>query len=503
METKQDEKQDKTKPKADAILEIALKRGFFYPAAEIYGGKAGLYFYGSIGKLLKLNFESVWRKFFLSLHDNFHEIEGTAILPEIVFKASGHLEHFNDPLVECKKCKFRFRADQFIEDKLNVNAAKLTAEEMTKLIMKHNLTCPKCSGKLSEVRWFNMMFNIKLGALQEDNAYLTPETAQLAYLAFKREFEVHRKKLPLGLAIIGKVFRNEISPRQLFFRLREFTQAELQVFIDEAMLETADFIDWNRINKAKLYVLLVDSKKVEEKTLAELNRLGLPKLYLFFMLKMQEFYLDLLKVPKEKFRFRELSKEERAFYNKLHFDVELQLDTLKGFKEVAGLHYRTNYDLANHEKLSKQNLHVFFNNKTILPHVIELSFGVDRNIYAMLDIFYKYDADAQRNVFTFPYCLCPYTAAVFPLVNRDGMPEKARQVYNLVKQQFKCFYDASGSIGRRYRRQDEIGTAFCITVDGQTLQDDTVTVRHRDTMEQERVPVNNLLTYLKEKLEKH
>jgi glycyl-tRNA synthetase len=302
----------------------------------------------------------------------------------------------------------------------------------------------------------------------------------------------------LGLAVIGKVFRNEISPRQFFFRLREFTQAELQVFFDPDTIDDCqDFTEWNSIKANSIKVLLADSKKEQILTLEQLNKKGFPRLYLFFMLKMQEFYLNTIKLPQQKIRFRQLSEDEKAFYNKIHFDVEVLTESLNGFKEIAGLHYRTNYDLNNHEQASKQNLKIFFNNKTFLPHVIELSFGIDRNIYAIIDLFIK--QEKERNVLSLPVSLSPYDVAVFPLVNKQGMPEIAFNVFKELNKHFKCFYDESGSIGRRYRRQDEIGTPFCITIDGQTLKDKTVTVRERDSMKQERISIAKLVDYLKSK----
>lgn len=492
-------KESQAKIKLEEITAIALKRGFFAPSAEIYKGKSelgGLYAYGHLGKAMKLKFENVWRNFFLKLNDNFHEIEGTCILPKQVFQASGHLEHFKDPLVQCLKCGFRFRADHFIEDELNIKAEGLSMNDMTKLIKENNLKCVKCkSEKLSEVNFFNMMFPIQLGAVSKekdsvDNAYLTPETAQQAYLAFKREFEALRRKLPLGLAAINKVFRNEISPRQLFFRLREFTQAELQVFIHPDMLNKDILEIWNEIKNKEINIKLINDKKEKIYSIEQLNKKGYPKLYLSFLYKINEFYLKKIKLPKEKLRFRELSEEEKAFYNKIHFDVEIDIESLGGFKEIAGLHYRSDYDLSRHQSYSNESMEIFYEGKKFVPHVIELSFGVDRNIFAFLDLFFK--KEKERNLFSFPINIAPTQIAVFPLVNKNGLPKKAREVYNILNKFFNVFYDESDSIGRRYRRQDEIGTPFCITIDHQTLQDNNVTIRDRDTMLQERIAINKL-----------
>lgn len=489
--------------KLEKITAIALKRGFFWPTAEIYGGKAGFYSYGHLGKALKMKFEQAWRSHFLSSCENCYEIESSTILPEQVFKASGHLAHFHDPLIECKTCHFRFRADQLIEDVLKIKAEELTTEEMSDLIRKNKLKCPKCkSWHLSEAKWFNMMFPVELGAVGiKDMAYLAPETAQATYLAFKREFEATRKKLPLGIAIIGKAYRNEISPRQLFFRLREFTQAELQLFFDPNEIDKLEDKKWKETLKYKLQLLPQSEKKGKkdfiELTCADANKkLKLPKLYVNGLALIQKFYLEKLGIPKALFRFRELSEKEKAFYNKLHWDIELKLETLGGFKEIGGLHYRTDYDLSKHEKYSKENLHIFYNNKKFIPHVLEFSFGIDRNIWTLLDIFYK--EEKERALFAFPSIISPIDVAVFPLVNREGMPEKAKEVYDMLRQDFSCFYDDSGSIGRRYRRMDEAGCPFCITIDSQTFKDDSVTIREISSMKQKRVKISEL----KQKLQK-
>lgn len=485
-----------TLEKLDKITAIALKRGFFWPTAEIYGGKSGFYSYGHLGKAMKTKFEKLWREHFLSEVENSYEIQGSMILPEQVFIASGHLENFNDPLIECKTCHFRFRADQFLEDQ-GINPENMTIEEMSKIITDKHLKCPKCSSwHLSSVKWFNMMFPISLGAAGvKDMAYLTPETAQAAYLAFKREFEATRKKLPLGIAIIDKAFRNEISPRQSFFRLREFTQAELQIFFDPSELDKIDEKRWKGISKYKLLLLPQKAKTIQEISCDEASKkLKIPKFYLYHMALVQQFYLEKLNIPKINFRFRELGEKERAFYNKIHWDIELNLETLGGFKEFAGIHYRTDHDLLGHEKHSKENLKVFWNNKSFVPHVLELSFGIDRNIWALLDIFYKEEKENNRTIFTFAKTMAPIDVAVFPLVSREKMPEKALEIYNMLKKEtsLSCFYDEVDSIGRRYRRQDEIGTPFCITIDSQTMKDDTVTIRERDSMKQKRVKIGKL-----------
>ena len=480
------------KSRYEKIIDIATKRGFFYPSAEIYGSKAGFWTYGSLGTKIKHKWEDSWRKYFLSLNTNFYEIDDVNIMPKKVFESSGHLKNFNDPLTECEKCKFRFRADQLIEDELKTDVAGLKEDALNKLIKDNKLKCPKCKGNLGNVRFFNMMFDVKVGVTGDDIMYLRPESAQSPYLAFKREFEATRRKLPLGLAVIGRAYRNEISPRQGFFRLREFTQAELQIFFDaEKINEHENFNDVKEYN-----LIIYKDKKSKKISCKELNeKLKVPKFYVYHMVKVQQFYLELLKIPENLFRFRELDENERAFYNKIHFDVELDLETLGGWKEVAGVHYRTDHDLSGHQSGSGEKLEITIDeggkSKKVLPHVLELSFGVDRNIWALLDINYK--EEKERSLFTFPANLCPIDAAVFPLMNKEKIPELSENIFlSLFKNNLSVFYDDSGSIGRRYRRQDEVGTKFGITVDFDSLKDNSITIRDRDTMKQIRVKIKEL-----------
>src|SRR3972149_4339254 len=481
----------------DKVVDIALRRGFFFPSAEIYRGIAGVWTYGHLGTLMKRKFETRWRDFFLQLDDNFYEIDGSYILPQKVFEASGHLKNFNDPLAECKSCHTRYRADNLIEETLKADASVLSTQEIDKLLKDKKVKCPNCSkSDFLPTRWFNMMFDLKVGATGNETAYLTPETAQNPFVSFKREFSALREKLPLGLAMIGRAFRNEISPRQAFFRLREFTQAELQIFFDSAKIDEHN--GWKSIRNYKLRLLLAKDAakgKLTEITLEDANKkLKLPKFYLYHLAQMQKFYLDVLEIPREKLRLRELHDKERAFYNKIHFDVELNLETLGVFKEVAGCHYRSDHDLSAHQKVSGEKLEVFYENKRFVPHVLELSFGIDRNIFALLDLFYK--EDSERSWFSFSAELAPIEVAVFPLVSKDKLPELSVKVYDELKDEFQAFYDESGSIGKRYRRADEIGVPFCITIDHDSLKKKDVTVRMRDDMKQKRVKIKDLKDHL-------
>jgi len=479
------------------VESLAKRRGFFWMSSEIYGGLSGFYEYGHVGTLVKRKLENVWRSYFLGLNDNFFEIEPADIMPEKVFIASGHLENFVDPIAKCRKCGTEHRADHILEEFLHENFEGMSAIELTEMMKKHKVRCPKCKGELSDVEVFNMTFPINLGVKGETKAYLRPETAQGVYINFLQEFDVTRKKLPLGLAIIGKTFRNEISPRQLIMRQREFTQAELQIFFDPEKIE--EHPRWDEVKGYELLLKPVNEANVVKMKADEVvKKLKLPKFYVWHMVKMQQFIIDVLGLPKSRFRIRELSEDERAFYNKYHWDVELELESLGGFKEIAGVHYRTDHDLMGHQNLSKKSQEVFFDGKKLVPHVLELTIGIDRVIYSLIDIGCTEEKD--RTYMKFKPCLSPFLACVFPLVNKDGMDDKAREIYDSLKHNFDVFYDDGGSIGRRYARADEIGIAFCITVDGDTLKDKTVTVRERDSKDQKRIKIAELNKYLQEKL---
>ena len=478
--------------KENKIEEIARRRGFFWTSSEIYGGLSGFYDYAHLGTLLKNRWENAWRKFFLGLDDNFFEIQPTEIMHEKVWQASGHVESFVDPVVKCKKCGHIERADKLLEEELHETFEGISLKNLADLIKKHNLKCPKCKGPFEEVGVLNLMFPLTVG--NDVKAYLRGETAQAAYVNFKREFECLRKKLPLGLAIIGKAYRNEISPRQLLIRMREFNQAELQIFFNPDKIE--EHPRFSEVKNYKLFVMPVKNRpeNVREVKCEEMTK-HLPQFYVYHMAKVQQFFLDVLKVPTEFFRFKELSDEEKAFYNKYHWDIEIKVGDL-GFIEVGGVHYRSDRDLGSHQRVSKQDMSVFVDEKKFVPHVLELSFGIDRNIYAILELAYR--EDGERAIFAFPRKLSPFDCAVFPLVSKDGLDERANEVREFLKDAgFAVFYDDSGSIGRRYRRMDEIGTPVSITIDHKILEDKTVTLRDRDTMKQIRVKITDLPDVLK------
>lgn len=473
------------------------KKGFIYQSSEIYGGLSGFYDYGHLGTRLKKNFEQQWRNFFLNLNDNFHEIETAQIMPANVFKASGHLDNFIDPIVNCSKCEFNERADHFVGKKLNRRTEELSPEELTHEIERNKLKCPQCRGKLNPVSVTNMMFPLKTGVGKVQQAYLRPETAQSPYVNFKLQYELLRNKLPLGLALVGRAFRNEISPRNLTLRQREFTQAELQIFFNPNKIKEHPLFDTIKNYQLRTMLLTDRDQGVNEKSAQELVDLGLPKFYVYHLVKIQQFYFDVLKIPPEKFRFYELNEKEKAFYNKYHFDLEVELREF-GWTEVGGLHYRTDYDLKGHQEVSGEKMEVFDeeSGQRFIPHVLELSFGVDRNVYALMDLNYEESSDRGNVILHFPNNLSPYEYAFFPLVkNNPELLAKAEQVYENFRG-YPAYFDVSGSVGRRYARADEIGVNFCITLDFESLEDDSVTIRDRDTTKQIRVKIEDLKSVL-------
>lgn len=474
------------------------KKGFIYPSSEIYGGVAGLYDYGHLGTKLKRNFENLWRRYFLGLDENYYEIETANIMPEKVFQASGHLENFIDLLAKCSRCDFSERADHLVEKETGERAEGLSKEELDKQLQSKGVKCPKCSSKLLPVEEMNMMFPLQMGIGSQQKVFLRPETAQSPYVNFKLQYELLRKKMPFGLALVGRAYRNEISPRNLTLRMREFTQAELQLFFNPAKIK--EHKHFSLVEDYKLRAVLVGDrrkKEIIERTAGELAK-AFPQFYVYHLAKIQQFYLDELKIPPEKFRFYELNESEKAFYNQYHFDIELELSE-HGFTEMGGLHYRTDHDLKGHQQVSKESMEILdeSSGKKFIPHVLELSFGVDRNVYALLDLNYELDGERGNVVLHLPAKLTPFFCAVFPLVkNKPEIAAKAEEIYQSIKDCYSCFYDETASVGRRYARADELGIRWIITVDFDSLEDGCVTIRNREDTTQERVKISQL----KEKL---
>ncbi|MDE1870730.1 MAG: glycine--tRNA ligase [Candidatus Micrarchaeota archaeon] len=482
--------------KMDNLTAFAKSKGFFWPSAEIYGGAAGLYDYGHLGTLLKRRFEQQWLSYFVEGNRDYYLIEGSTMLPEKPLIASGHAARFNDILVGCSKCHTYYRADVMLSDaKVSVSEGAGT-DEIDSLIKSNGVKCPKCQGTFLPAKAFNMMIDLYLGPEKADKGYLRPETAQSAYLNFFREFNVLRKSLPMGLAVIGKAYRNEISPRQGLYRMRELTQAELQIFFDPENFP----VDFGKFKDVRMSVVPYKTKKQEVISASELvKNYEVPEFYAYHMALIHTFYREVVGVPEERIRFLEKGGDEKAFYNKLHMDIEVDVESWGGFKEVGGLHYRSDYDLSSHTKGSNQDLSVSIDGKRVMPNVLELSFGVDRNVWMLIDVFY--DEEGERKVLKLKPWLAPFSAALFPLQKDEKLQAKADEVYGMLKSRTRVFVDDSGSIGRRYARMDEIGTPFCITVDFESTDKDsknydTVTVRSRDSREQERKSMKELAEFL-------
>ncbi|MEM1666893.1 MAG: glycine--tRNA ligase [Nitrososphaerota archaeon] len=477
------------------IVRLALERNFFFPSSEIYSdAPAGFYEYGPLAVSMKNKYIEIWRRELIR-RDEMVEIDGSQIMPKSVFIASGHLESFTDPITRCTSCNAIFRADKLLEEILGFSVSeRLATEEMDKLISEHNVACPKCKGKLDKVSKFNMMFKVNVG-VSGDECYLRPETCQSIFVDFLRIYKTMRKKLPFAIAQYGKSFRNEISPRQSLIRLREFYQAEIEVFFNPKKAN-----DLPKAREYENYVLRLkplEKDEVIKVSCKESVETGLisSMLVAYYLALIQRFY-QIVGIDMERFRLRQLSDDERAFYAKEAWDVEVL--TSIGWIELVACNNRTDYDLSGHSRVSGQDLSVYDDGEKIIPHVFELSMGVDRSLFCILE--HSYTKESDRTLLKLPPMLAPIQVAVFPLVTKDGLDKKAMEVYEALKLDFDAIYDDSGSIGRRYRRQDEIGTPFCVTIDYQTMENETVTVRDRDTMNQERVPIRDLKRYLMEKL---
>ena len=486
--------------KYDKIYAIARKRGIFWPSAELYGGLAGFYDYGPIGSLLKQNIEKEWKKLFIA-QEGMLFLETPNIMPEDVFRASGHLEHFADPLVSCTKCGTNYRADKLIEEKLKLKTESMSVDEMNGTIIANRIPCQKCKGKLGETFKFNMMFGTQVGPGDEKRqVYLRPETAQGAFVSFERLWEIARKKLPFGAALVGRSYRNEISPRQALIRIREFTQAEAEVFFNPEEKHHPCF----KMTQNEILQLLTseEQKKGGDKLTKVTANDAVHKKVISS--ELQAYYLTLAKqffnrigFEDKVMRCRQQLPEERAHYSIDTWDIEIHSEDF-GWVEVAAIADRGDYDLRRHSEVSKKSLTVTMQDgKKVLPHVMEASFGVDRPVYLLLEHSFK--DDGKRTYFNFNKKVAPFEAAVFPLVNKDGLPEKALEVFNiLLKNNIMAQFDSSGNIGKMYARADEIGIPVCITIDHQTLKDETVTVRDRDTTKQKRVHIKKNFELLHE-----
>ena len=488
--------------KSDELSALLRRRGVFWPTAEIYGGAQGLFDYGPLGTALKRRVEEAWVAWFVGLSHDYYLIDPAEILPEAVVRASGHLENFTDPEVVCDSCKGTFRADTVLEKARPEGVDGLTSKEIEEIVRARGVKCPNCGAKtLSVPPPFNLMFGLDYGVTGHERAYLRPETAQSSYLAFSRMWDVGRHALPLGIAIVGKAYRNEIAPRQLLFRMRTFEQAELQIFFDPEHFP----LPFDQVAEERLPVLraarrLAGSEEVELVRAADLvSAGGLPEFYVYHLVHTFRFFRDVLKVPPERLRLFEKSDQERSFYNRIQFDVEVQLDSMGGFKEIGAVHYRGDYDLGRHGQGSGKDLSVTLTGgRSVMPHVLELTYGVDRSIWALADVHLGKDGD--RTVWRLPSYLAPVPVGVFPLIPKEQAAYARTLADDLAAAGVANLYDDAGTIGKRYARMDEAGTPFCVTVDAETLADGpnqgSVTVRSRDTKAQERVPAADLAARL-------
>jgi glycyl-tRNA synthetase len=479
--------------KLDELYALLRRRGFLWPTAEIYGGAQGLYDYGPLGAALKRRLEGAWETWFVGRSPDYHRIEPAEIVPEAVVRASGHLENFTDPEISCDACHAAFRAETVLEKVRPNGVDGLAPAQIEEVVRANHLRCPSCgSTALSVPTAFNLMFDLPFGVARTERAYLLPETAQASYLAFARMWEVGRKALPLGIAVVGRAYRNEIAPRQVLFRMRAFTQAELQIFFDPA----APPGNFAAVATEQVPVLRADRRErgegsVELVAARELVASGLPEFYVDHLVHLLRFLRDVLGVPAERIRFFEKSDKERAFYNRLQFDAEVYLESLGGFKEVGAVHYRGDYDLRRHADGSGKDLSVSRGgDERLVPHVLELTLGVDRSLWALADVHLGRDGD--RTVFRLPPYLAPVAVGVFPLIAKEHRGFAREIAEQLLAAGVPAEYDEASSIGKRYARMDEAGVPFCVTVDGGTVGDGpergTVTLRSRDTKAQERLP---------------
>ncbi len=424
----------------DKIVSLCKRRGFIFPSSEIYGGIGSCWDYGPLGVELKNNIKQYWWKKMVYFRDDIVGLDASILMSPEVWVASGHVAGFVDPLIDCKNCKRRFKA--------------------TDIKTKE---CPECGGELTEARMFNLMFKTHMGPVEEaaNIVYLRPETAQGIYVNFLNVANSSRQKVPFGIAQIGKAFRNEITPGNFIFRTREFEQMEMQFFVEPSTAE--EWMDKWRDERFNYYLEL----GIEEK----------------------------------KLRLYQHQPGELAHYAKRAFDVQYEFPF--GWQEIEGIHNRTNFDLTQHMKHSGKDLQYFDDrtNTRYIPHIIETSAGVDRSLLVTLVNGYKEEPENERTVLRLSPKIAPIKAAIFPLVKKDGMPEIAHKIEENLRRHFKVFYDESGSVGRRYRRQDEVGTPYGITIDSETLQNNSVTLRERDSMEQIRINADSLLQELKKRIE--
>ncbi|MFB6226268.1 MAG: glycine--tRNA ligase [Candidatus Paceibacteria bacterium] len=443
------------------IKSLCKRRGFIFQGSDIYGGLANTWDYGPMGAQLKKNVKNHWWQKAVESRGDIEGLDGAILMSPRVWEASGHAEGFTDPLVEDVETHQRYRADHLIEEELDVAAEGMSMEEMQQAIEENDIKSPD-GNDLTEPKRFNLMFETSIGPTSEgQNTFLRPETAQAIFINFKKVLNTTRQQLPFGIAQIGKAFRNEITPGNYIFRTLEFEQMEIEYFIEQEDWEDT-FEDWDSWLEQWAEEIGLD--------MSRMHRFDKPE-------------------------------SELSHYAKKTVDFEFEFPF--GTKELWGLAYRTDFDLKNHQEHSGENLAYpdpQDQSKKIIPHVIEPSLGVDRTLLALLVSAYNKDEEEDRVVMEFEPEIAPNQVAVFPLMDKDGLGEKAQTIYEDIRTEFRVEYDGSGSIGKRYRRQDEIGTPYCITVDYDSLEGEGVTVRDRDSMEQDRVQEDQLIEYINNKI---
>ena len=477
----------------EEVMKLALERGFYFPSCEVYSdANAGFWEYGPSGVGLKNKFLELWRRELIR-RDGMMEIDGSQIMSKSVFEASGHLGNFADPIIKCTKCNSTFRADRTIAEITNIEIPESAdLEEFDNAIKENKIQCPKCKGNFGSTKKFNMMFKVGIGP-QEEEAYLRPETCQSIFVDFPRLFKTMRGKLPLGIAQVGKSFRNEIAPRQSLLRLREFYQAEIEVFCNPGRLNEVE-----KFAEVENTIIRVqtDSEPISMTCKEALDTGTVPNKFVAYYLGILTEFYEKTGIDVSKSRFRKLGDKEKAFYAEVAFDFEVE--TTIGWLELVACNYRSDYDLSSHAKMSKEKFEVMDNDEKVLPHVFEISMGIDRSLYTILEHSLKNDEEHERMVLSLKPYLSPIHVGILSLVKKDGLKEKTDEIFLNIKRKFDAFLDHSGAIGRRYRRLDEIGAPFAITVDHQTLEDNTVTIRKRDSMEQTRVDISKIDSILLE-----
>ena len=560
------------------VMNIAKKRGFLWSSFEIYSGSAGFFDYGPLGAILKSNIIEKWRKYYI-VQEGFYEIESPTIMPEEALKASGHVDHFTDPMTECKECMEVYRADHIIEDAIDQEVEGLEDQRLTEILSENSIVCPKCGGHLTHVWSYNLMFQTLIGAKGKKTGYMRPETAQGIFIPFKRLLRFFRGKLPFGVVQIGKAYRNEISPRQGIIRLREFTQAEAEIFVDPSIKTHPKFHnledDTLTLFSAENQMNSRELEKIKAKKAVEEGIISSE--ILTYQLCLAARFLSELGIPTDVIRFRQHLPTEMAHYAIDCWDVEVQTDRF-GWIEIIGIADRTDFDLKSHSTHSKEDLSVFIEydepktitklgvkpdmkkfgplfkgdapkileslknldadyikrafeedgkfklelegrlheitpdiisfeeyddvirGEKVLPHVIEPSYGIDRIIYSVL--LHSYKENDDRTYLKLDKQIAPIGVNVFPLVNKDELVETANHIRDEFRNQgIIAEYDGSGTIGRRYARADEIGVPFAVTVDHETLENNTVTIRNRDDLKQIRKPIKDIYSILIDLLE--